>query len=596
MTITTSRTARRTADGGVARPRATRARADRPGGRLTGARQEVTRSGAELLVEALRQAGARVIFGIPGGASLPIYDALYDAKELQHVLVRHEQVAAHAAVGYARASGRVGVCMATSGPGATNLVTGLTDAHMDSVPVVAVTGQVPTAVIGRDAFQEADVIGITMPVTKHAYQVWDAADIPRVIAEAFYVAAAGRPGPVLVDVPRDVAQSRVVPRPVEDVAARYRPHREGNAAQIAAAAEALQAAQRPIIYAGGGVISAGASEELTRLVERTGIPITVTLMGKGAIDEHHPRCLGMLGMHGTAYANYAINEADLILAVGVRFDDRVTGRLQDFAPHARFIHIDIDPAEIGKNKPAHIPIVGDAKLVLAALVERITSPPQIEPWLRQIEEWRQRYPLRYRQGDEVIKPQFVCETLARLTGERAIVVTDVGQHQMWAAQFYRCREPRTFISSGGLGAMGFGFPAAMGAQMACPQRTVVALVGDGGFQMTLQDLITAVEWRLPVKVVIINNGSLGMVRQWQQLFYRRRYSHVMLQNPDFARLAQVFGAAGRTVRRPDEVEEAVEWALRVQDLPVVLDVLVDPEENCLPMIPSGQSVKEMILE
>jgi len=511
------------------------------------------------------------------------------------VLVRHEQVAAHAAVGYARATGRVGVCLATSGPGATNLITGLTDAYMDSIPVVAITAQVPTAVIGRDAFQEADVIGLTLPITKHSYLVRDPADLPAVLAEAFAVAASGRPGPVVVDVPRDVSQTPLAATRGEPAPSRRPGPRAPHPGQIAAAAALLREARRPVVYAGGGVISAGASAELTRLVDRTGLPVTVTLMGKGAIDEHHPRCLGMLGMPGTVYANYAVDAADVVLAVGVRFDDRVTGRLRDFAPQARFIHIDIDPAEIGKNKPAHVPIVADARAALAALADALPDPLPLEPWWRQLGEWQARYPLRYRQGDDVIKPQFVCETLARLTADRAVVVTDVGQHQMWAAQFCRPRAPRTFISSGGLGAMGFGFPAALGAQVARPEATVVALVGDGGFQMTMQDLITAVEWRLPVKVVVLNNGSLGMVRQWQEFFYRQRYAHVFLRNPDFARLAEVFGARGRSVRRPDEVEAALAWALAVQDGPCVLDVHVDPQENCLPMIPSGQSVKEMIL-
>ncbi|MDQ7829668.1 MAG: biosynthetic-type acetolactate synthase large subunit [Armatimonadota bacterium] len=562
----------------------------------TGSGREVAvRIGAQVLVETLRRLGVTAIFGHPGGAALPIYDALYDARDIAHVLVRHEQVAAHAAVGYARATGRVGVCLATSGPGATNLVTGLTDAYMDSIPVVAITAQVPTAVIGRDAFQEADIIGLTLPITKHSYLVRDPADLPAALTEAFAVAASGRPGPVVVDVPRDVSQTPLAATRGEPAPSRRAGPRAPHAGQIAAAAALLRDARRPVIYAGGGVISAGASVELTRLVDQTGVPVTVTLMGKGAIDEHHPRCLGMLGMHGTVCANYAVDAADVVLAVGVRFDDRVTGRLRDFAPQARFIHIDIDPAEIGKNKPAHVPIVADARAALGALADALPDPLPLEAWWRQLEEWQARYPLRYRQGDDVIKPQFVCETLARLTGDRAVVVTDVGQHQMWAAQFCRPRAPRTFISSGGLGAMGFGFPAALGAQVARPDATVVALVGDGGFQMTMQDLITAVEWRLPVKVVVLNNGSLGMVRQWQEFFYRQRYSHVFLRNPDFARLAEVFGAQGRSVRRPDEVEAALAWMLAVPDGPCVLDVHVDPQENCLPMIPSGQSVKEMIL-
>jgi len=553
-------------------------------------------NGAQTLVEALRRVGVKLLFGHPGGASLPIYDALYDAQDIRHVLVRHEQVAAHAAVGYARASGSVGVCTATSGPGATNLVTGLTDAMMDSVAVVAITGQVPRAVIGNDAFQEADVTGITMPITKYNTLVMHPTDIPRAVYSAFHLARTGRPGPVLVDIPRDVSQE--VCEPDFDTVPQlpgYRPVVEGNPNQITEAADALSAAARPIIYAGGGILSSGATPELTALVDATGIPVALTLMGKGAMDEMHPRCLGMLGMHGSAFANWAINSADVVLAVGVRFDDRVTGRLKDFAPHARFIHVDIDPAEIGKNKPAHIPIVGDAKQVLAALGPRVRAP-QIEAWWKQIEEWRRRYPFRYRQRDGRISHQYVCDLLNRLTGGRAIVATDVGQHQMWMAQWYRCREPRTFITSGGLGAMGFGFPAAMGAKFARPDKQVLALVGDGGFQMTLQDLSTAVEHELSLPIVILNNGALGMVRQWQTFFYRGRLSSSILRNPDFAAVAKAFGARGLRVTRPDEVEAALTTALATEGVPCVVDVHCDPEENCLPMIPSGQSVAEMILD
>ncbi|MBI3998954.1 MAG: biosynthetic-type acetolactate synthase large subunit [Armatimonadetes bacterium] len=553
-------------------------------------------NGAQALVEALRREGVEVLFGHPGGASLPIYDALYDAEGIRHILVRHEQVAAHAAVGYARASGRVGVCTATSGPGATNLVTGITDAMMDSAPIVAITGQVPRPVIGNDAFQEADVTGITMPITKYNTLVMRAVDIPRAVHQAFYLARTGRPGPVLVDIPRDVSQELCEPEFPDEIAIPgYRPVTDGSPNQIASALEALAGAQRPIIYAGGGIISAGASAELTALAERTRIPVALTLMGKGAMDETHPLCLSMLGMHGSVYANYAINDADVILAVGVRFDDRVTGRLKDFAPRARFIHIDIDPAEIGKNKPAHIPIVGDARRVLAVMAAQARAP-QIDAWWKQINEWRERYPFRYRQREDRVSHQHVCDLLNRLTGGRAIVTTDVGQHQMWMAQWYKCREPRTFITSGGLGAMGFGFPAAMGAKFGCPDKEVIAVVGDGGFMMTIQDLITAAEHGLSLPIFVLNNNALGMVRQWQTFFYRGRLSASVLRNPDFARLGEAFGCRGIRVERPEQVEPALRAALETEGIPCVVDILCDPEENCLPMIPSGQSIAEMILD
>jgi acetolactate synthase-1/2/3 large subunit len=553
-------------------------------------------NGAQVLMEALRREGVEVIFGHPGGASLPIYDAIYDANHTRHILVRHEQVAAHAAVGYARASGRVGVCTATSGPGATNLITGITDAMMDSIPIVAITGQVARPVIGNDAFQEADVTGITMPITKYNSLVMDARDVPRAIHEAFYLARTGRPGPVLVDIPRDVSQETFDPEFPDEISVKgYKVVLDGNSGQIAAAGEALSTAQRPVIYAGGGIISAEAGPELTALMGHTRIPTVLTLMGKGAVDETNPLCLGMVGMHGSAYANWAINDADVILAVGVRFDDRVTGRLKDFAPQARFIHIDIDPAEIGKNKPAHIPIVGDAKRVLAALIAQ-TRPPRIDAWRKQIDEWRERHPFRYRQNGDRISAQYVCDLLNRLTGGWAIMVTDVGQHQMWAAQWYQVREPRSFITSGGLGAMGFGFPAAMGAKFACPDRQVVAVVGDGGFMMTMQDLGTAVEHGQSLPIIILNNGALGMVRQWQSFFYRGRLSSSILKNPDYARLAEVFGARGIRVDRPEQVEPALREALGTEGRPCVVDVICDPDENCLPMIPSGQSVAEMILD
>ena len=569
---------------------------------LSGARTAATRvtkrmSGARALIECLGQVGVEVMFGHPGGAALPLYDALYDAREIRHVLVRHEQVAAHAAVGYHRVTGKVGVCMATSGPGATNLLTGITDAMMDSAGIVAITGQVSTLMIGTDAFQEADVMGMTMAITKHNCLVQTPADLPRMVLQCFLIAASGRPGPVLVDIPRDIAQTEAEFEFPEQVTLRSGkvPPAVPSPNQIAAAAQLLGQAARPIIYAGGGIISSNAAAELATLARQARIPVTTTLMGKGGFPETDPLSLGMLGMHGTAYANYAINAADVILAVGVRFDDRVTGRLKDFAPHAKFIHIDIDPAEIGKNKPAHVPIVGDAREALRVLAAQVPSL-DCGPWHLQIAEWKERYPLRYRQAGETIKPQFAIDEIYRLTKGQAIVATDVGQHQMWAAQFYLTTQPRTWVTSGGLGAMGFGFPAAIGAQMGRPDALVCAIVGDGGFQMTMQDLASAVEWGLPIKIYIINNKSLGMVRQWQQMFYRERYSHVMLKNPDFAKLAEAFGAVGITARRPDDVVPAIERSLQVTDRPCLVDFHCDPEENCYPMIPSGQSIKEMIVE
>jgi acetolactate synthase-1/2/3 large subunit len=567
------------------------------GGRPVAAATTKRMSGARALIECLQRAGVEVMFGHPGGAALPLYDALYDAPQIRHVLVRHEQVAAHAAVGYHRVTGKVGVCMATSGPGATNLVTGITDALMDSAAVVAITGQVSTLAIGRDAFQEADVMGITMPITKHNCLVQTPADLPRMVLQCFLIASTGRPGPVLVDIPRDIAAAEAEFEFPEQVTLRTGkvPPAIPSPNQITTAAALLNQATRPVIYAGGGVISSNAAAELIALARKTHIPVTTTLMGKGGFPETDPLSLGMLGMHGTAYANHAMNEADIILAVGVRFDDRVTGRLKDFAPRARFIHIDIDPAEIGKNKPAHVPIVGDAREALRVLASQVTAP-DCEAWHRQIAEWKQRYPLRYRQEGDSILPQFPIQEIYRATKGQAIVVTDVGQHQMWAAQFYLTTEPRMWVTSGGLGAMGFGFPAAIGAQVGRPDALVCAIVGDGGFQMTMQDLATAVEYGLPIKIYVINNRSLGMVRQWQQLFYRKRYSHVWLQNPDFAKLAEAFGAIGLTVRRPEEVVPAIERSLQVTDRPCLVDFLCDPEENCYPMIPSGQSIKEMIVE
>ena len=553
-------------------------------------------TGAQALIESLRCEGVEVIFGYPGGVLLPIYDVLYDVKDIRHILVRHEQGAAHMADGYARASGKVGVCLATSGPGATNLVTGIATAYMDSVPIVAITGQVPTFAIGKDAFQEADITGITLPITKHNYLVTNAQDVPRVMKEAFHIARTGRPGPVLVDIPRDVSQGPVdfsYPEKVELPG--YRPTRTGHPKMIERAVEMIDAAQRPVVYGGGGVVSAEAHEELLALAERADIPVTMTLMGKGGFPDEHELGLGMPGMHGTAYANYALHEADLIIAVGTRFDDRVTGKLDMFAPNAKFIHIDIDPAEIGKNIAVALPIVGDVKYVLAALVKKAAKQTHPE-WHQTIQDWKKQYPLRWK-GDG-LKPQFVIQEIHRATKGEAIITTEVGQNQMWAAQFYPCKAPRQFISSGGLGTMGYGFPAAIGAQIACPDRVVWDIAGDGSIQMNIQEMATAVHNRIPVKIAVLNNGYLGMVRQWQDLFYHGRRSHtdIAVGTPDFVKLAEAYGAVGLRVTQDSEVRPAIKQAMSVKDRPCLIDFVVARDENVMPMVPAGGTVNEMLLD
>lgn len=559
--------------------------------------------GAQIFVECLLRENVEVIFGMPGGVVLSIYDQLYDAP-IKHVLMRHEQAAAHAADGYARASGKVGVCLATSGPGATNLVTGIVTAHMDSVPLVVFTGNVPTHLIGNDAFQEADIVGITRPCTKHNYLVRRTEDLPRIIKEAFYIASTGRPGPVLVDMPKDLLLSEAEFSYPETVSLRgYRPVVEADPHQIEAAARALMEARRPVVYAGGGIITSGASAELLEVAELAEIPVTTTLMGIGGFPTVHRLSLGMLGMHGTWYANTAISHADLLFAIGVRFDDRVTGKVEEFAADAKKIHVEIDPSEVNKNVLVDLPILGDAKLVLQQLKPHLVKmraemPPEWHrerrAWLDQIEQWKREHPLCYDDDDEVIKPQRLIEEIARVTQGDAIISVDVGQHQMWAAQFYRFKRPRTWLSSSGLGAMGFGFPAAIGAQMARPDQLVVAIVGDGGFQMTMQELATVAEHRLPIKVVIVNNAYLGMVRQWQQIFFNGRYSAVDLSlSPDFARLAEAFGIVGYRVTRPAVLADTIKEAFSIPG-PVVLDVHVAPEENVYPMVPPGASIKEMI--
>ncbi|UCC67558.1 MAG: biosynthetic-type acetolactate synthase large subunit [Armatimonadota bacterium] len=553
-------------------------------------------AGAQAMMEVLRREGVEVIFGYPGGSLLPIYDVLYDTKDIRHILVRHEQGAAHAADGYARASGKVGVCMATSGPGATNLVTGIATAAMDSVPIIAITGQVPTFAIGKDAFQEADITGITMPITKHNYLLTEAADIPRVFKEAFYIASTGRPGPVLIDFPRDVQQAELefeYPDRVELPG--YRPTLEGHPKMIERAAELIDAAERPLIYGGGGVNAAGAQAELVELAERAGIPATMTLMGKGGFPEDHELCLGMPGMHGTAYANYALHEADVIIAVGTRFDDRVTGKLDMFARSAKFVHIDIDPAEIGKNVLPTLPIVGDVKRVLGELVKKVARAKHSQ-WHDTVAGWKQQYPMGWK-GDG-LKPQFIIQEIHRATKGEAVIVTEVGQNQMWAAQWYPCREVRQFISSGGLGTMGYGLPAAIGAKVARPDKAVWDIAGDGSIQMNIQEMATAVQGKIPVKIAVLNNGYLGMVRQWQTLFFKNRLSQVDLAvgTPDFVKLAEAYGAVGLRVMEESEVRGAVEKAMAVDDRPCLIDFAVARDENVMPMVPAGGTVDDMLVD
>ncbi len=566
---------------------------------LTQERTRITRRvrASNALVESLIREGVTHIFGVPGGASLPIYDAFYDYPQVKHLLMRHEQSAVHAAAGYARASGRAGVCCATSGPGATNLVTGLADAMMDSTSVVAITGQVVTNWLGRDGFQEADITGVTLAITKHNWLVMNPDDISATVHDAFHLATAGRQAPVLVDIPRDVLQREIDFDSDEMFSPhRHQPPRHADPQVLTRAAQAISQSNRPILYVGGGAISSDAWREVRQLAEKTRIPVTTTLMGKGAFPESHPQSVGMLGMHGTAYANYAMHESDLIIAVGARFDDRVTGKLAAFAPRAKVVHIDVDASEFHKNRKADYPLLGDARTVLTDLIP-LVSAPDTEAWWQQIDEWRAKYPLRYYQNGKVIKPQFAIDLLYQLTkDQRPIVTVDVGQHQMWAAQFFKSEEPRTFITSGGLGTMGFSLPAALGAQCAEPDRLVLNINGDGSFQMTMQALITAVEEKLPLKVFIINNNYLGMVRQWQELFYKERYHSVYLRNPNFARVAESLGAVGMSVTYPDELEAIYRRALAVTDHPVVVDVHCDSSENCFPMIPSGQSIHEMVIE
>ncbi len=553
----------------------------------------------DAVMECLKAEGVDVVFGYPGGANLPTYDAFVDAG-IRHVLVRHEAGGGHAATGYAKATGKVGVALGTSGPGATNLVTPIMDAMMDSVPVVFITGQVRTELLGTDGFQEADIMGITMPAVKHSWMIQHPLEIPRVLHEAFHVARTGRPGPVVVDIPTDLSKADIPYEPVTEVhLPGYQPTTEGNVKQIRQAAKALASSRRPVIYAGGGVILADASAELTEFVLSDRFPITNTLNGLGGFPATHDQFLGMLGMHGTRAANYAMDEADLICAIGARFDDRITGKLSEFAPRAKFIHIDIDPAEISKNVPAHIPIVGDAKNILIKLVNEYRAlgadPSRLEEWWQRIGGWQERHPLHYNDSsDSEIKPQRAIQAIYEATGGDAIVTSDVGQHQMWAAQYYNFTKPRRWINSGGLGTMGFGLPAAMGAAVGMPEETVVCITGDGSVQMNSQELATCVQNRIPVKVLILNNGYLGMVRQWQELFWDNRYSHVdMGQSPDFVKLAEAYGATGLRLTAKETLVDDLRAAIATEG-PVVVDIRVTREENVYPMISPGAAAREMV--
>ena len=557
-------------------------------------------TGAQIMMQVLKEEGVDTIFGFPGGAVIDIYDEL-ERTDIHHILVRHEQGAVHAADGYARASGKVGVCLVTSGPGATNTVTGIASAYMDSIPIVVISGQVPTHLIGNDAFQEVDIVGITRPCTKHSYLVKKTGDLSRIIKEAFYLARSGRPGPVLVDIPKDLTSQRIDYNGSEQVTLKsYNPTYDPNTKQLKKTVELIEKAKRPLIFAGGGVILSKASVELTEFARKKLIPVTTSLMGLGAFPATDPLWLGMIGMHGTYRANMCTGACDLLIAIGVRFDDRVTGKTDAFAAQAKIVHIDIDPTSIRKNIPVFIPIVGDCKISLDhlnSLTEKVDlksiSKKRVK-WFDQIKQWKDTNPLAYKQ-DDIIKPQYVVEKLYELTKGKAIITTEVGQNQMWAAQYYHFDQPCHFITSGGLGCMGFGLPAAIGAQVACPDKLVVDIAGDGSIQMNSQEMATAVQYSLPVKVVILNNGYLGMVRQWQELFYEKRYASTLMEHaPDFVKLAQAYGALGLRATKPDEVESILEEGLSSPKT-VIMDFLVEKEESVYPMVPAGAPITEMLL-
>ena len=572
-------------------------------GTLSGALSGKLISGAQTVLECLTREKVEIIFGYPGGVTLPFYDAIYDSP-IKHILVRHEQNAAFAAQGYSRATGKVGVCCATSGPGATNLVTGLVDAMMDSIPIVAITGQVTSKLIGSDAFQEADTFGITRSGTKHNFLVKNVAELPRIIHEAFHIASTGRPGPVLVDITKDAFQAQGHYTPVTSIhLPGYRVFTEGHAGQIRRAAQAMWESQRPLVYAGGGIIHAGASDELRELVELLDAPAVCTLMGLGGLSGHHPNFISMPGMHGSYAANMAMTDADLLIALGVRFDDRVTGRLAAFAPHAKVIHVDIDPAEVGKIRVPEIPIVGDVKKVLVKILEELKATAgeksrneaAREGWRHQVKEWKREHPLEPSMSTDEIKPQHLMAEIDRLSGGEAIVCSDVGQHQMWAAQLIKFNHPRLWLNSGGLGSMGFGLPSAIGAQFSRPDKLVFAICGDGGFQMSIPELATIANHALPVKIIVMNNGYLGMIRQWQELFYNNRLSQAKLDTfPNPEKLAGAYGFKGRTVESPRELRGALEEAVR-EPGPYLLNVRVTPFENVFPMVPAGGAINEMVL-
>ncbi len=560
-------------------------------------------NGARILLECLKLEGVDTVFGYPGGTVINLYDELFSFKEIRHILPRHEQAGVHAADGYARATGKVGVAIATSGPGATNTVTGIATAYMDSIPLVVITGQVPTALIGNDAFQEVDIIGITRPCTKHNFLVRDVKELAAIVKKAFYIARSGRPGPVLVDLPKDVQIATAEFKYPDSIDIRgYKPTIEGHPKQVEKAVSLLLGSRKPVIYVGGGVVSGDAATELTELARQLGTPVTSTLMGLGSFPENDPLSLGLLGMHGTYYANMAMTNSDLIVAVGARFDDRVTGKIATFAPHAKIIHIDVDPTSIKKNVRVDLPIVGDVKDVLVRMLKVVEEQDRIEefraglgPWLDEIAGWKAKHPITYKQPASIIKPQYVIQKLRELSDMDAIIATDVGQHQMWTAQFFGFTRPRTLLSSGGLGTMGYGLPAAMGAQAAFPKRQVIAVCGDGGFQMNLQELATLVQNRLPVKIVILNNNFLGMVRQWQELFFEKRYSQTCLELPiDFIKLAEAFGAKGFQATKPDEVEKVIQNGFKTPG-PVIMEFKIAREEKVLPMVPAGASLNEMVL-